>query len=153
MGTEQTIYIGSDHGGFELKESLCAYLTEEGFTVRDKGTISMERCDYPDFIFSVAESVAQDPKSRGVVICTTGIGASICANKVKGIRAALCLNEDQAIMSRRHNDANVLVFGSKYVSPEDARALFTAWIDEDFEGGRHAHRLEKIHRYEENGST
>ncbi len=144
MIQKKRIFIGSDHGGFDLKEALTVFLRSKNFDVIDKGTDSRESCDYPDFSFAVAESVAATPASVGVIICTTGVGASICANKVKGIRAALCNNKDQAIMSRRHNDANVIVFGAKYVTPAEAQEMFMAWVQEPFEGGRHERRVNKI---------
>ena len=104
--------------------------------------------DYPDYAFAVAESVAAEEGSVGVIVCTTGVGVSICANKVKGVRAVLCNNKDQAIMSRRHNDANVIVFGAKYTSPEDAYDMFNAWVNERVEGGRHERRVNKIRERE-----
>ncbi|MBN1493231.1 MAG: ribose 5-phosphate isomerase B [Candidatus Omnitrophica bacterium] len=138
------VFIGSDHGGYDLKGSLITSLMERGFDIVDRGTNSKKSCDYPDFSFAVAEDVRTNPGSFGVLVCTTGVGASMCANKVKGIRAALCINKDQAIMSRRHNDANVIVFGAKYTSPEEALEMFMAWVNEPFEGGRHQRRVDKI---------
>ena len=152
MSNKPTIFIGADHGGFALKKHLAASLEKQGYTVCDQGTDSDASCDYPDFIFRTAEAVAHDAKSRGIVICTTGIGASICANKVAGARASLCVNTDQAVMTRRHNDANVLALGAKYVTPADAEAIVAAWLNEPFEGGRHQRRIDKITAYEKKGS-
>jgi ribose 5-phosphate isomerase B len=144
MTAKKKVFIGSDHGGFELKEAMAISLRSKGFDVVDKGTNSKESCDYPDFSFAVAESVAANSASVGVVICTTGVGASIAANKVKGVRAALCNNKDQVLMSRRHNDANVIVFGAKYIKPAEAQDMFIMWVNEPFEGGRHERRVNKI---------
>lgn len=148
MTKKKKIFCGSDHGGMVLKNHMCAFLKKQGYEVVDKGTNSTDSCDYPDYIFPVAESVAHTSEGRGLVICTTGMGASMCANKVKGIRAALCVNKDQAVMSRKHNDANVLVFGAKYVTPAEAEDITLAWLGEAFEAGRHERRVNKIRTYE-----
>lgn len=142
------IYIGADHGAFDLKAFLFDALIEKGYQVEDVGTKTADRCDYPDFAIKVGESVAGDEGSYGIALCTSGVGINIAANKVKGVRAALVLNKDQAIMSRRHNDANVLAMGSKYVTKEEALDFTLAWLSEAFEGGRHENRVNKITNYE-----
>ncbi len=140
------IAIGSDHGkGFELKEKMIAFLKENGYEVDDKGTYTSESCDYPDFARPVAEDVAAGKADKGIVICTTGIGVSITANKVKGIRCALCFNEEMAELTRLHNDSNVLALGAAVVSEEMAKKIATIWLNTEFSGEeRHARRIKKI---------
>jgi len=138
------IIIGSDHGGLALKTLLVSYLSQEGYEVSDVGTDTDESCDYPDFAFMVAKKVSDGVYARGIIICTTGIGVSMCANKAKGVRAALCTSVDQAIMSRKHNDANVLCLGAKYTTPNEAPEICDVWLTTDFEGGRHQRRVDKI---------
>jgi RpiB/LacA/LacB family sugar-phosphate isomerase len=144
------IVIGSDHGGFELKKKLVSFLTKKGYDVCDMGTCSMESCDYPDYAFKVAQAVAQGDYERGIVVCTSGIGVSICANKVKGIRAALCTSVEQAILSRQHNDSNVLALGSRVTPSDLALAICDVWLTTLFDGGRHERRIDKIKNYENN---
>ncbi|KPJ60731.1 MAG: ribose 5-phosphate isomerase [Latescibacteria bacterium DG_63] len=139
------VAIGSDHGGFKLKESLKRYLEEElAVIVKDLGTHSEESTDYPDFALAVARAVASGESEKGIVIDTMGIGSSIAANKVKGVRAALCHDVETAKNSRGHNDANVLALGSKVVSAGHARTIVREWLASSFEGGRHARRVQKI---------
>jgi ribose 5-phosphate isomerase B len=140
------IAIGSDHGkGFELKEKMIAFLKEKGYEVEDKGTYTPESCDYPDFARPVAEDVAAGKADKGIVICTTGIGVSITANKVKGIRCALCFNEEMAELTRLHNDSNVLALGAAVVSEEMAKKIAMIWLTTEFSGEeRHARRIRKI---------
>ncbi|MGB8656246.1 MAG: ribose 5-phosphate isomerase B [Candidatus Zixiibacteriota bacterium] len=138
------ICLGADHRGFELKESIKQYLTGLGHEVTDFGTHSPESVDYPDFGFKVAESVARGEADFGIVVCWTGNGMNIVANKVKGVRSALCLNEEMAMLARAHNDANVLALASKFVTEEKARKIVSVWLSTPFEGGRHAQRLKKI---------
>ena len=138
------VSLGADHRGFELKESVKKYLTELGHDVTDFGTDSTESVDYPDFGFKVAESVAKGESDFGVTVCWTGNGMNIVANKVRGIRSALCLNDEMAMLARAHNDANVLALAAKFVPEELARKILDAWLSTEFEGGRHARRLEKI---------
>jgi ribose 5-phosphate isomerase B len=142
------IAIGADHGGYELKESLIRYLNSKNIQLIDCGTNSNQSVDYPDFGLAVADLVAQKEAKLGILICTSGIGQSITANKVPGVRAALCLNEDQAKFSRLHNDANVIVFGAKYTSAEEAQKMLDIWLATSFEGGRHQRRVEKINEIE-----
>jgi ribose 5-phosphate isomerase B len=141
------ISLGADHKGYELKERIKKYLTDLGHQVTDFGTHSTESVDYPDFGFKVAESVAKAQSDFGIVFCWTGNGMNMVANKVKGIRSALCLNEEMAKLARAHNNANVLALSSKFVSEELAKRILDAWLSTEFEGGRHAKRLEKIENY------
>ena len=138
------IAIASDHGGYALKQDLSQWLTEEGHEVEDFGCHGLESCDYADFCETAARAVAEGKCERGIVICTTGIGASITANKVKGIRCALCGEPWSAEMTRRHNNANVLGLGAGVVGPLMARQIVTAFLTFAFEGGRHQRRIDKI---------
>ncbi len=138
------IAIASDHGGFDLKEELRVWLTEQGHEVTDYGCSGHDSCDYADFAAPAARDVAQGRQDRGIVICTTGIGVSITANKVKGIRCALCSEPWSAEMTRRHNDANMLALGAGVVGPLMARQIVTAFLTYEFEGGRHQRRIDKI---------
>jgi ribose 5-phosphate isomerase B len=138
------IALGADHRGFELKEKIKKYLMDLGHQVTDFGTHSTESVDYPDFGFKVAESVAKEEADFGITVCWTGNGMNIVANKVKGIRSALCLNEEMASLARAHNNANVLALSSKFVSEEKAKKIVDVFLRTEFEGGRHARRLEKI---------
>lgn len=135
------IAIGSDHGGYALKEHVKAYLTAKGITCLDVGCDSTESCDYPIFGKAVGEAVASGKCEKGIVICTTGIGISISANKVKGIRAALCADSFTAEMTRRHNDANVLAMGAGIVGPNLADRIVDVFLATEFEGGRHERRV------------
>lgn len=138
------IAIASDHGGFDLKEQVKAWLQEMGHEVEDFGCHSKESCDYPDFGAAAARAVASGQCERGIVICTTGIGISITANKVKGIRCALCSEPWSAEMTRRHNNANMLAMGAGAVGPLLARRIVETFLTTEFEGGRHQRRLDKI---------
>ena len=138
------ISIASDHGGYALKEDLRAWLAEQGHQVEDHGCHGLESCDYADFCEPAARAAAEGKCDRGIVICTTGIGASITANKVKGVRCALCSEPWSAQMTRRHNDANVLAMGAGAVGPNLAREIVTAFLTYEFEGGRHQRRVEKM---------
>ena len=135
------ISIGCDHGGF-------AYLEEQGHTVTDVGCKSLESCDYPDFGAAAARLVASGACERGIVICTTGIGISISANKVKGIRCALCGDAFSAEMTRRHNDANMLALGAGITGPNLAQKIVEVFLSTGFEGGRHARRVDKLMQIE-----
>ncbi len=138
------IAIASDHGGLELKNQIADYLKCKQHEVVDFGTFSKDSCDYPDFARAAAQAVADGQCQRGIVVCTTGIGVSIVANKVKGVRCALCTNEDMATMTRRHNNANVLAVGQKYVDFPLAQKIVDAFLDTQFDGGRHQIRVDKI---------
>ena len=133
-----------------MKENLAAYLREQGHEVKDFGSYSKESIDYPDFIFPAAEAVASGEFERGVVVCTTGIGVSICANKVKGIRCALCSDEYSARMTREHNDTNMIAFGGNVTTVVRAREMLEIWLKTPFSNGeRHSRRIDKISIYEE----
>ena len=135
------IAIASDHGGYQLKEHIKAYLAAKGITCEDFGTNSTESCDYPIFGRAAAEAVASGRCEKGIVICTTGIGVSITANKVNGIRCALCSDPFCAEMTRRHNDANMLAMGAGIVGPNLAQRIVDTFLATEFEGGRHARRV------------
>lgn len=139
------IAIGSDHAGFGYKSSLAEYLVSLGHTVVDKGTYDTQSADYPDYAVAVAQAVASGEAVAGVLVCGSGIGVSIAANKVKGVRAANCVTEEMARLARQHNDANVVAVGQRLVSEDEARAIVVAFLDTSFEGGRHERRVEKIH--------
>ena len=138
------IIIGSDHGGLELKSDLISYLTRRGVSIIDAGTNSSDSVDYPVFGLKVAEAVAAGEVEFGVLICGTGIGMSIAANKVPGIRAALVTDVFMARMAKEHNNANILVLGGRVLDSQKACDLVGAWLDATFEGGRHQNRLDKI---------
>jgi len=141
---EMRIYIGADHKGFSLKEHLVKYLQGEGYEVTDVGTGSETSTDYPDYGLEVACAVAEGRADRGIAICWTGNGMNIAANKVPGMRSALCVSTDMAMMARAHNNANMLALGSRYVSSEEAEKIVFVFLSTVFEGGRHAKRLAKI---------
>ncbi len=143
------VAIGSDHGGFELKEQLKVHLRDWGYQVLDLGTSSAEPVDYPDFAEAVGNAVARGDASLGIALDSAGIGSSIAANKVPGVRAALCYDRATARNSREHNDANVLTLGAKLISPEDAREIVALWLSTPFAGGRHQRRVDKIRSIEE----
>ncbi|HBA71402.1 MAG: ribose 5-phosphate isomerase B [Geobacteraceae bacterium GWC2_55_20] len=138
------IVIGSDHGGLNLKTALNSYLTRRGYEVTDAGTDSDASVDYPDFGQKVAEAVIAGQAELGILICGTGIGMSIAANKIPGIRAALVTDVFMARMAREHNNANILVLGGRVLDEQKACDLVGAWLDASFEGGRHQNRLDKI---------
>ena len=138
------IAIGSDHAGFVLKEQLRDKLRAEGHEVTDLGTTSTESTDYPDFAAAVGHAVRDGAVEKGVLVCSSGVGMSIAANKIKGIRAALGTNPDEVSFVRRHNDANVLAIGANYTAPALAEELVEVFLSTGFEGGRHARRVEKI---------
>lgn len=143
------IAIGSDHAGFDLKELIKQHLSEKGFEVLDLGTHTKESVDYPVFGEKVAETVQKKEADFGIVICGTGIGISISANKVKGIRAALCTNEYMARMARKHNDANVLALGARVLGTDLALSIVDTFLSTEFEGGRHERRVHLIEKIEE----
>lgn len=142
------IAIGCDHGGYLLKEELLTWLKDSGFQCEDFGCFSTESVDYPAYGEKVARSVASGACERGIVICTTGIGISIAANKVKGIRCAHCCDPLSAEMTRRHNDANVLALGAGIVGPNLAKRIVDVFLHTDFEGGRHARRVQQLNSIE-----
>lgn len=138
------VAVGCDHGGFLLKDAVISTLEELGAQVVDFGTYSTESVDYPVYGKKVADAVASGECDLGVVMCGTGIGISIAANKVKGIRAAVVTNEFMAEMTRRHNNANVIALGGRVINPEEAKVLVKAWYTAQFEGGRHQKRIDMI---------
>ena len=143
------IVIGSDHGGLELKAAVKQSLQSRGFTLRDLGTDNGDSVDYPDFGEKVAIAVSKTEADLGILICGTGIGMSIVANKFPGVRAALVTDEFMAQMAKEHNDANILVLGGRVLTADQARRMVDLWLDTSFEGGRHLRRLTKIARIED----
>ena len=143
------IVIASDHGGFELKMRLIGYIEELGHECTDLGCYSAESMDYPDIAFPAAEAVASGEYERGILICGTGIGVSICANKVRGVRCALCGDVLSAELTRQHNDSNMLAMGGRIIGIETAKAIVRTWLSTDFLGGRHERRIAKITGYDE----
>ena len=139
------VIVGADHAGFRLKEKIKEHLKRKGFEVADEGTDSEKSCDYPDFAVKVAEKVAKSPKSIGIVVCGTGIGTAMAANKVKGIRAALATNEYMARMAREHNNANVLSLGARVSKEKEALEMVDSFLGTDFSlKERHRRRVKKI---------
>ena len=138
------IAIGSDHGGFELKSKIIEFLKEKNVEVKDYGCYNTDSIDYPDVAKDVCQAVVKNECERAILVCGTGIGISIAANKVRGIRAALCHSSFDAKMCRMHNDANVLCLGGRTTGPEIALEIVNSYLSASFEGGRHAKRVEKI---------
>jgi len=141
----KSIVLGCDHAGFELKETIKKYLQTAGISVTDVGTFSGESVDYPDFAVQAAKCVQEKTCDGGIVICGSGIGVSISANKIAGIRAALCSNSELARLSRLHNNANMLAMGARFTTEEIAIKMVDAFLTTEFEGGRHIRRVDKIH--------
>ncbi|MFW6232567.1 MAG: ribose 5-phosphate isomerase B, partial [Bacteroidota bacterium] len=139
------ISVASDHAGFAYKQLIAEWLKQHGHQILDFGAFSEESVDYPDYALPSAESVAAGIADFGVLICGTGTGMSITANKVTGIRAASCVSEEMAIMARKHNNANIVTFGSRLIDIDTAKRITKAFLEEEFEGGRHMIRVEKIH--------
>jgi RpiB/LacA/LacB family sugar-phosphate isomerase len=140
----QKVAIGADHGGFTMKESLIAYLQEKSYRVEDCGTYSTESVDYPDFAYAVAKMVSNGEAWRGIIIDGAGIGSCMAANKVNGVRAAMCYDHATAINSREHNNANVLTLGAGLIGPNLAKQIVDTWLNTQFGGGRHTRRVDKI---------
>lgn len=138
------IAIGSDHAGFQYKEAIKEYLAKLGHEVIDKGTYTPDACDYPAFIRPTAEAVANGEAERGIVLGGSGNGEAIVANRVKGVRCALCWNLESAELGRRHNNANVISIGQRMVTPEMALDIVKTWLETPFEGGRHQKRIDQI---------
>lgn len=139
-----SIAIGSDHAGFALKSLLIDWLKTGGYPVNDQGCYSEERADYPDYAHKVAESVLSGAAGLGILLCGSGNGIAMTANKHQGIRAALCWRSDVATLARQHNDANILVLPARYLDEHEALSILKAFLNASFEGGRHAGRLAKI---------
>lgn len=142
------IVIASDHAGFALKKELKPYLEKMGFKIKDLGTYSKERCDYPQFAYALAREISCGRFKRGVLICKSGIGNSIVANRLSGVRAALCYNTKAAKLSREHNDSNVLVLGATFVNLRLAKRIVRVWLNTEFLAGRHSRRLKQIKEIE-----
>lgn len=140
----ERIAVASDHAGLELKQTLCRFLAENGYAAHDMGTHDENSCDYPDFANTVAQWVKEQPERRGILVCGSGIGMSIAANRHQGIRAALCRSGLEAELARRHNDANVLCLGARITGTEAAKECVKRFLDTAFEGGRHGKRVEKM---------
>ncbi|MBR1680392.1 ribose 5-phosphate isomerase B [bacterium] len=138
------IAIGSDHGGFNLKNKIIKFLEEKGYEVKDYGTYSTDSCDYPVYAKAVAKSVANGENEKGIIVCGSGIGVSIAANKVKGVRAALCHESHSAMLSRLHNDANVLCLGERITGESLALDIVDVWLKSEYEGGRHQKRIDML---------
>lgn len=138
------IAIGSDHAGYDYKQRIIVYLRENGHEVTDFGTDSNESVDYPEFIYPVAKAVASGETERGIVLGGSGNGEAMVANRVKGIRCALCLNDEMARLARAHNNANIISLGQRLISLEIALSIVKIWLDTPFDGGRHQKRIEQI---------
>ncbi len=145
---QRTVAIGADHGGFEMKETLKGYLAELGYRVTDCGTNSKEAVDYPDFALAVAQLVSENKAWRGIVIDGAGIGSCMAANKVPGVKAAMCYDYSSASNSREHNNANVLTLGAGLIGMNLAKQIVKTFLETEFGGGRHARRIEKIDQIE-----
>ena len=143
------IGIGNDHSALEMKAEIIDFLRERECEVVDYGTNSTESCDYPVYGEKVARAVAAGEVDQGILICGTGLGISLAANKVKGIRAAVCSEPYTAMMARLHNDCNILAFGARVIGPEMAKMIVRTWLDTEFEGGRHQRRVDLITKIEE----
>jgi len=143
------IALASDHRGFKLKAMLAQYLTDKGYEIKDFGTFTEDSCDYPDYIYPAALSVKNKECDKAILICYTGNGTAIAANKVRGVRAALAYNLKSAVLSRQHNDANALVLPSFLLKNDAIKRVVLGWLKADFEGGRHLKRVEKIKKIEE----
>lgn len=143
-----TISIGADHAGFEMKERVRKYLEKLGHAVEDAGTHSTESTDYPIYAFRVAEAVRDGRVERGILLCDSGNGIAIAANKVEKIRATICLNVRMAELARHHNDSNILVLAAAFTAPDALEPILDAWLTAEFDGGRHARRVGQISEYE-----
>lgn len=136
--------IGADHAGFQLKEKIKVYLIEKGFEVKDFGCFSEDSIDYPDYGHPVAEMVENNEGIKGILICGSGNGINMTANKHQGIRSALCWNKEIAVLARQHNDANIIALPARFISFEEAIEMVDVFLQTDFEGGRHQQRINKI---------
>jgi ribose 5-phosphate isomerase B len=145
----EQIIIAADHAGFPLKEEVKSFLSRQGWIVVDKGTVDENPVDYADYAAAVAEGISSGQYDRGILVCGSGAGMSIVANKFPGVRAALGLNEEMAALSRRHNDSNILVLAGRMTGSDAALKIVTTWLQTPFEGGRHQRRIDKIKAIEE----
>ena len=146
------IALASDHAGYELKSAIREYLDERGLAYTDYGTFTGDRCDYPDFGLKAAQAVATGECERGILLCGTGVGIGIAANKVRGVRCVSCSEPYSAVLSRKHNNTNMLSLGARVVGTGLAILITEQWLDTSFEGGRHQDRIELIAQYEQSGS-
>ena len=144
----KAIIIASDHAGFALKEKLKSYLKNKGIPTKDLGTDSDQRCDYPQFAYALAREISRQKFKKGILVCKSGIGNSIVANRLTSVRAALCYNVKAARLSRQHNDSNVLVLGSAFVKEKLATRILDVWLNTKFKGGRYKRRLNQIKKIE-----
>ncbi|WP_257666258.1 ribose 5-phosphate isomerase B [Parapedobacter tibetensis] len=144
MTARKTIAIGGDHAGFEYKSTLVQFLEDAGYAIKDFGTYAADSVDYPDFAHPVAISVEQGEFDRGILVCGSANGVAITANKHQGIRAAICWREELATLARQHNDANIVCIPARFIDIEQAKAIIDKFLTTDFEGGRHANRVDKI---------
>jgi len=144
------LLIASDHAGFVLKEKIKAYLQKKAISVKDLGTYSLGSCDYPVYAYELAKNISLGKFKRGILICKSGVGTSIVANRFPGVRAALCHNLKIAKLSRQHNDSNVLVLGSVFVKADLAKRMVSAWLNTKFLGGRHLRRINLINQIDKN---
>lgn len=142
---KQTIALSSDHGAFEMCRELSVWLKNNGYEVLDFGTMTSESCDYPDFAYKAAEAVSISKADVGIIICGSGQGMQMTANKVKNIRAAHCHTKEMAEITRKHNDANVLTFGARFLDISLAKEIIKIFLNTEFEGDRHINRINKIH--------
>ncbi len=145
------LILAADHGGFDLKEVIKTYLAEK-YEIEDLGTYNTDSVDYPDFGIKAGEAVIAGLADYAIIFCGSGIGISIAANKVPGIRAALCHNIEYAKLSKQHNNANILALGGRFLSPQEAKGIVDVWLNTNFEGGRHQNRINKINVYERNNN-
>ena len=141
------IALGADHGGYTLKGHLSKFLQSQGFEVADYGTHSSEPCDYPQYAYKVAKAVSEKKAGMGILICKSGNGMAMVANKLPNVRAAICFDKDVAMLSRQHNDANILVLGSEHLF-DDPELIVKTWLKTGFEGGRHQRRVKQIAQLE-----
>lgn len=148
---QETIVVGSDHAAYQMKETIKSYLEDRGFAVEDVGAPGTDSVDYPDFGIKVASAVSTGKQKRGILMCGTGLGMSMVANRFPGVRAALCGDIFSAVMSRQHNDANILVLGGRVIGDVLAKEIVRAWLDTEFDGGRHQNRLDKFDRIDFTG--
>lgn len=137
------VALGADHGGFKLKKDIITFLNGEGYKTKDFGTFSSDSCDYPVFAYKVAKAVSEGKAELGILICKSGNGMAMVANKLPNVRAAICFDKDVAMLSRQHNDANILVLGSEHLFDEP-ELITRSWLEAGFEGGRHARRVKQI---------
>jgi ribose 5-phosphate isomerase B len=141
---QNTIPIGSDHAGFKLKQAIIVYLTDQGYQVKDFGCFSEDSIDYADYAHPVSEMVESNEGMRGILICGSGNGINMTANKHQGIRSALCWNNEIASLARQHNDANIIALPARFISEEEALSMVNLFLNTPFEGGRHLNRIQKI---------